>query len=129
MVFPSDSWLEAATRAASSVAVDSGAELTLRQVVVQADGSTRAYRIVLGGGRAVVEPGEGPAMVTLTTDEATAAAVAAGEMSVEAAFTAGKVRIGGDAARLVGAQGPLAALAAALRSVPGQTSNEPPERQ
>lgn len=133
MGFPPDAWLATMASIAQEAAtpLDPALELTIRQVVEQPDGSTLIHRIVVASGRVALEVGDGPSSVSLRTDATTAAALAAGDLSIEAAFVAGKVHIDGDLESLVKAQPALAALGDmfAVARASAQTSNERPDRQ
>jgi alkyl sulfatase BDS1-like metallo-beta-lactamase superfamily hydrolase len=94
--------------------------LTLQQVVTGTpDGEVR-YQVVVADGRATVRPGSSPTPdMTFTSDYATATAIARGRLSVQAALSAGRIRVGGDTARLAEHQpllGNLDPLPAALRA-------------
>jgi hypothetical protein len=62
-----------------------------------------SYDVVAGSGPAFVRhPTEGDADLTFVTDYATAAAVASGSLSTQAALTEGRIRVAGDLGLLVG---------------------------
>jgi predicted lipid carrier protein YhbT len=108
--FLSDPWIDAMARAAEAATgpqVDP--PLVLQQVVTgRADGEA-AWSITLGAGTIVVVGGraESPT-VTFTQDVETAAAVNRGELSAQAAFMTGRLRVGGDVQVLLDRQPALA---------------------
>ena len=83
--------------------------LTLQQVVTGTpDGEVR-YLVHIADGGARIEPGSAPAPdMTFTSDYRTATAIARGQLSVQAALSAGRIRVGGDTGRLAANQ-PLVA--------------------
>ena len=88
----------------SPAPVPGGAAVVIGQVVTGAPEGEVRYRVVVADGAATLVAGdEPPADVTFTSDYATAAAVASGELSMQAALGAGRVRVGGDLARLAAA--------------------------
>jgi putative sterol carrier protein len=115
-------WLEAARRALAA-AEDLGdavgdVALTVEQVV---DATT--FHVTLDHGKVTLA--EGPAAapdLRFTTDYATAAAVAAGELSAQRAFGEGRLRVGGDLRLLIAHQRSIAALDDALAPVRAATT-------
>jgi putative sterol carrier protein len=108
--FLSDPWIEAmavAARAASGPRVEP--PLVLQQVVTRDDGDDAAWAITLGDGTITVDAGRSAApTVTFTQDVETAAAVNRGELSAQAAFMTGRLRVGGDVQVLLDRQDALA---------------------
>ena len=94
--FLTDEWFTALAERAAGLQPDPAFRLRLRQVV---DGES--WVVTIADGAVVVERGEGAAEVTLTTDRATAAAMAAGELSAQDAMAAGRLRLGGDLSALL----------------------------
>jgi len=93
----SKGWIAELDAAARATSVPDDLRLVIQQVVTAADGTEVAYAIRLHDGRAEVRPGRAvDADVTFTQDRDTAAAIAAGEISAQAAFMAGDLRVGGD---------------------------------
>ncbi|MGE3621694.1 MAG: SCP2 sterol-binding domain-containing protein [Acidimicrobiia bacterium] len=90
------------------------------------DGSSTgevAYVIRIDREGVTVRPGRAAdADVTFTQDRATAAAVQAGTLSAQAAFMAGRIRLGGDLGRLTGDARTLAALVGSFRGPGGARS-------
>lgn len=109
--FLSEAWVDALTAAAASAAVDPALTLAVRQVVDDVSWTVR-----VAGGRVSVDR-EVDADLTLTTDRATAAALARGELATQDAFAAGRLRLGGDLSRLLTAAAGLAGVEAAYASV------------
>lgn len=93
--FLSDEWLDELEAAAERASVPASIRLTVQQVVD--DGCVeRAYALRIEDGRVTVVRGRVPdADVSFTQDRATAAAIAQGLESAQAAFLAGRLRIGG----------------------------------
>lgn len=91
-------WLAELAAAASGATVASDLELVIEQIVTDiGDDGELAYAIRLSGGTVTVEPGRADDPdVTFTQDWATATAIATGELSAQAAFMAGRLRVGGD---------------------------------
>lgn len=77
--------------------------LTVRQTLTGGDGGDDvAWRIVIDDGSVRVQPGPGDhADVTFTSDDATGRSIASGQISVQTAFMIGRLRIGGDTAKLM----------------------------
>lgn len=99
--FLSDAWVEeldAAARRATQIPQE--VRLVVQQVVTDGpagDDREVAYAVHLREGTASVTPGHAEgADVTFTQDRATAAAIARGELSAQAAFLEGRLRVGGD---------------------------------
>ena len=84
----------------------------LQQVVVDEDGGEVAYALRLADGHLSVTAGRvDDADVTFTQDRATAAAISAGTLSAQAAFLAGRLRVGGDLTAVLGGARELTDLA------------------
>jgi putative sterol carrier protein len=114
--FLSEEWVDALGVAASAASVDPAIALTVRQVVGDASWTVR-----VAGGRVSVDRGE-VADVTITTDRETAAALVRGELATQDAFAAGRLRLGGDLAKLLAAADGLSGLDAAYAGVRADTS-------
>jgi putative sterol carrier protein len=122
--FLSPAWVAELATAAGDVEVPADEVMTVQQVVA-ADGADEPVRWALrvGGGRVAVEAGGvADPDVTLTTDLATATAVARGDLAVTDAFMAGRLRIAGDLRTLLRAGGVLDAVDAAFASVRARTT-------
>jgi hypothetical protein len=132
--FLSPEWLAAAADALHGATAAEGVpDLTLQQVVTGSpesgphgpDGSDGevAYRIRITEGAVELRPGRGPdADVIFTEDWETAAAIAAGRLSPQAAFVDGRVRVSGNVALVVAAQDGLAGIEEALAGVRAATT-------
>ena len=96
--FLTDAWLDELEAVAHAAAAPDGAALVVQQVVTDGpDGHEVAYALVLEDGRIRVERGRVPgADVTFSQDRATAEAIHRGELSAQAAFMQGRLRLGGD---------------------------------
>ena len=114
--FLSDEWVEALAAGAASATVDPTVELAVRQVVGDVSWTVR-----VADGRVHVDRDEA-ADVTITTDSDTAAALVRGELATQDAFAAGRLRLGGDLARLLAAADGLAGLDAAYAGVRADTT-------
>lgn len=106
--FLSDAWFGQLT--------DSGAPgdrpgLQIQQVVTDGpDGEVR-YHLQVAASRVAVRVGDAPRPdVTFTEDYATAAAVAQGEVTVQAALLDGRITVAGDIGAMIAGQGGLAIL-------------------
>ncbi len=101
-------------------------EITIEQVVTGGPSGEVRYQIRIADGGVVVGQGEAPDVdLTLTTDLATAQAMASGSISVQDAFSAGRLRIGGDLALLLRLAPALAGLGQAVASVSAGTTFPP----
>lgn len=117
--FATREWVEALDAAASAVDLGTDASevegFVLQQVVTGDPPS--AWTVAVDGGRVRYRPGRADAPdVTLTSDRDTARAVHLGDESAQAAFMAGRLRIGGDPTALVRVQRVLARLDGVLPS-------------
>jgi predicted lipid carrier protein YhbT len=110
--FLTDAWLDDLERAARDAAVDPGLRLRVQQVVPDGpDGHEVAYLLEVGGGTVRVHRGRpGDADVTFTQDLATAEAIHRGQLSAQAAFMDGRLRLGGDLRAVLDRAGALAAI-------------------
>ena len=127
MRYLSREWMEAVRR---SLAADIGLKqattdiaLTLEQVVTDAPGGTARWHLIIDHG--TVELHDGPADapdLRLTTDYATAGAIASGSVGAQWAFMAGRLRVGGDVSMLVTHQRALASVDDALADVRAETT-------
>ena len=107
----SDEWIADLAAAAATATVDPELRLVVQQIVTDADGSAVAYAVRLGdGGASVVAGRVEDADVTFTQDRETALAIADGRLSAQAAFMAGRLRVGGDLPTVLDRARDLAAL-------------------
>lgn len=109
--FLSDEWidaLDAAARDRPPVVDDplASIEVTIAQRVI--DGPS--WRLVVDRGAVSVVRGDEPADVRLTSDRATAAAIASGRRAALDAFISGDLRLGGDVSMLLEHRAALEAL-------------------
>lgn len=110
--FLSDAWFEEMAAAAEQASPPAEIRITLQQVVTDAgDDGPVVYALRLADGTVeVVRGGLEDPDVTFTQDRATASAIARGELSAQAAFLAGRLRIGGEVHRFADAAASLAEL-------------------
>ena len=106
MQYLSDEWMTAAAAdlAASESLREatSDAELTIQYEVAGAPGGKAAYGISFDHGTVALEPGpHKDAQVRFELDYSSASAIASGELSAQAAFMQGKLKLGGDVSVLV----------------------------
>ncbi len=128
MRYTSPEWIAAAGRA---LADDTGLKdatvdvrLTIEQVVTGGPEGTARWHVAIDHGRVELAAGAAgphPADLRFTTDYATAAAVASGELAAQRAFAEGRLRVGGDLSLLTAHHRTLAALDDALASVRAET--------
>jgi putative sterol carrier protein len=122
----SPEWIEAVAAAAEASdelrSVAEGVHLTVQQRVTGGPDGDVAFHIELGDGKVAVRAGEAPSPdVTFSQDHATAVAVATGQLAAQAAFMAGRLRVGGDVQRLMQEKGALAGLDRVLAGVRAAT--------
>jgi putative sterol carrier protein len=121
--FLTTDWVTDLAVASRAVEVSDGDPFTVQQVVVDGADEPVRWALRVAGGRVAVEAGGvGDADVTLTTDRATATALARGQLAVTDAFMAGRLRVGGDLRALLRAGGVLRALDAAFAAVRERTT-------
>lgn len=109
--FLSPEWISELGASAASVRVSPDLHLIIEQIVT--DGGTRevSYVIEIADGSVQVRPGHvDGAHITFTQDRGTAAAIARGELSAQAAFMAGRLRVGGDLRSVMDRSRELAAM-------------------
>ncbi|MDP9335284.1 MAG: SCP2 sterol-binding domain-containing protein, partial [Actinomycetota bacterium] len=103
--FLSETWLEELDRAVrDSVSVSALAPIVIEQVVVDVPGRGEVrYRLRVDGDGARVTGGGAaePADLRLTTDYATAVAIAVGRENAQIALAHGRLRLGGDVDTLI----------------------------
>jgi hypothetical protein len=136
--FLSDEWLDALSDAGAEFGMIGGAReveahadgsdaLTVEQVVTGAPGGQVTYHVTVDGDVVSVHAGRAAsATVSFRQDYATAAAVARGAISAQAAFMGGRIRVTGDLARLVESQAAMARIEDAFRGVRHRTDYEDP---
>lgn len=131
MHYLTPAWMEAARQALSRSEslrdLTAGLTLTIEQVAIDVtghQGGTVRWQLRVDDGR--VELHEGPAPrgdLRFTTDRATAAAIASGELGAQQAFIEGRLRVSGDLSLLVRHQRTLAAVDDVLATVRAETAN------
>lgn len=109
--FLTPEWVSDLAAAAAGAEAPPDVSLVVQQVVLDGGGEV-AYAVRVADGRVTVTPGRVDAPdVTITQDRATAAAIARGDLSAQAAFLAGRLRLGGDLTELLSGARALATLA------------------
>ena len=124
--FLSAEWIDAVDRAAAGSdearRASIGASLTIQQRVQHPNGDV-AWHVRFDDGEVRVRPGEAPdADVTFEQDRTTAVCVATGELSAQAAFMDGRLRVRGDVPALTRHRDALVGLDEALRSIRDTTT-------
>jgi putative sterol carrier protein len=108
--FLSPEWVDELAAAAAGADAPGDVRLVVQQVVLDGDHEA-AYALRIADGRVAVAPGRADdADITFTQDRATASAIARGELSAQAAFLAGRIRVGGEPARAMAGGRELTAL-------------------
>ena len=119
--FLSDDWAQALktelNQSDSFRQAAAGQKATIQQVITGAEGETH-YWITIDDGSLDLGTGdiEGED-ATITQSYDTAAALAKGELSPVTAFMTGKLKIGGNMGMILGLQGALAQLPAAMHAI------------
>jgi predicted lipid carrier protein YhbT len=109
--FLTPEWLDDLAAAAAAGAGPDDEPFTLQQVVTGGPDGEVSWSVTIGGGSFAVRPGRADApTVTFTQDLATATAIHRGELSAQAAFMTGRLRVGGDVRLLLERQDTLIAL-------------------
>jgi hypothetical protein len=109
--FLSDAWFEQLEQALRAAEVPHGPRLAVQQVVPDGPTGEVAYALVLEGGRVHAERGRiADSDLTFTQDRATAEAIHRGELSAQAAFMEGRLRLGGDLRAVIDRASDLASL-------------------
>jgi putative sterol carrier protein len=123
----SPEWLDAARReidASTSVrAAASGLDFVVQHVVTgSADGDV-TYHVRVGEDGVRICPGEAAEpTVVFTEDYGTAAAIGRGELSAQAAFITGRIRVHGDLPKLVEQSNAFSDIADVLAGLRAETS-------
>lgn len=95
--FLTDAWIAELGAAADAASVPAELHLVVQQVVLHDRGDETTFAIRIADGTVAVQSGRADdADLSFTQDRATAAAIAKGELSAQAAFMAGRLRVGGD---------------------------------
>jgi putative sterol carrier protein len=124
--FLSPEWIEDMNRAVSTSPAlrqaTSAVSLTVQQVVRDGD-QEHCYVVRIDHGTVTVEAGRAPeADITVTEDAETAAALAKGDLTPQAAFMVGRIRVGGDMSRLMTSYEALGDMDAAFAPVRAATT-------
>jgi SCP-2 sterol transfer family len=123
----SPDWIGAAGRALAADdrlgAALAGVTLTVEQVVAGGPDGDVTWHLAIADGKVALGAGPAPrADLRLSTDYATAAQVAAGELAAQRAFVEGRLRVGGDLSLLILHPRALAAVDDALAPVRAETT-------
>lgn len=96
--FLTDAWIDHLDSAARAARIDPEVNLVIQQVVTDGpDGREVVYVVEAAGGRLSVRSGRTDSPdLTFTQDHATALAIHRGQLSAQAAFMDGRMRLGGD---------------------------------
>ncbi len=110
--FLTDRWFDELGAAAREAELPPELRLVVQQVIPDGpDGVEVAYAVEVAGGTMAVRRGRfDHADVTFTQDLATARAIHRGELSAQAAFMDGRLRLGGDLRAVIERAGDLAAI-------------------
>ena len=131
MRYLSPAWMDAAHRAIAADdslrAATAGIRLTIEHVATDAPewaaGGTIRWHIVIDDGDVALVAGAALRFdVRLTTDYATAARIAAGELAAQRAFAEGRLRVGGELALLIRHQRALSGIDDVLAAVRTETA-------
>lgn len=123
----SSEWFDEVNRAAADdprISVDTaGVHLTIQQVVSDGPDGEIRYAVKVRDGAVTVSPGDDPeADVVISEDWDTAVAVANGAMPAAQAFMTGRIRVSGNVAVLLDAQGSLQGLDAVFADLRQRTT-------
>lgn len=120
--FLTPAWISDLDAAARTLALPADLRVVVQQVVRDDDVEV-AYVVEIAGGHGRVRPGraENPD-VSFTQDRATAAAIAQGTLSAQAAFLDGRVRLGGDLRSVLNHAAELAVIGDAFATVRATTT-------
>lgn len=121
--FLSDAWIAALGLAAGGAEVPPELRLAIQQIVRGDDGRHTSYVIRIADGRVTVTPGRADNPdITFTQDRTTAAEIARGAQSAQAAFIAGRLRVTGDLRSVMERSNVLSMLGDVFLSVRAQTT-------
>ena len=110
--FLTPAWLADLDAAGRRASVAPDLRLVVQQVIPDGpDGQELAYVVEVADGTLSVRPGRADHPdVTFTQDRATALAIHRGELSAQAAFIEGRLRLGGDLRSILDRAGSLASI-------------------
>ncbi len=110
--FLTDGWLDGLQAVVRAAAVPPDVRLVVQQIIPDGpDGHEVAYVLELADGSMSARAGRADDPdVTFTQDRATAEAIHRGELSAQAAFMDGRLRLGGDLRSVIDRAGALAAI-------------------
>ena len=121
--FLSDEWMAAMGEAANgddgfkSAAASGDLKLQFH-VTEMPEGDDVKYTLNLEGGTVTLAPGEDEAAdATITNDYETATAISKGDLNTQMAFMTGKLKVGGNMAKVMMSQGQINAFAKAVAGV------------
>lgn len=122
--FLTDDWVRELHDAAARIKPPTDVSVTIQQIVTHGDEAGEvAFAIRIADGTVTVTAGRDPdADVTFTQDRTTATAIARGELSAQAAFIAGRLRVGGDLRAAMAATGAITDLDDDLAGVRASTT-------
>lgn len=125
--FLSQEWIDELNAAAAhdpSVAeLAAGADVTVQQTVTGGPGGDVTYAVRVADDRVEIVPGPCPAAdATITEDHTTATAISRGELTPQAAFLAGRIRVSGNMTALVAHQDALQRLEVVFDGVRSRTT-------
>ena len=123
----SPEWLDAAQQAidanTSIREAASAADFVVQHVVTGGSDGELTYHVRVGGDGVRIRPGEASdPTVVFTEDYRTAAAIGRGDLSAQAAFMAGRIRVHGDLPKLVEQSSAFDEIEDALAGLRSQTS-------
>lgn len=124
MQYLSDEWLEAAAAAMESVKLDPAPaeRLAVEYEVTGSPFGKVNYALVAGSDGLAITAGKAvDPTATMSLDYATAASITKGELSPQAAFMQGKLKLGGDVRVLIDRAGELDSAGDVLAGLRGDT--------
>ena len=126
VTYLSDEWMDRAAAALADspalAAATTDLDLTIAYEVTGAPQGKCAYAVRLDHGSAALQPGpHAEAPVSFALDYDTAAAIARGELSPQAAFMQGRLKLGGDVTVLIRDGGALDGVQDALAGLRADT--------
>jgi putative sterol carrier protein len=109
--FLTDAWLDELETAARAAELPAMPRLVLQQVVTDGPDGEVAYALVVEDGRVELRRGRvEQADLVFTQDRATAEAIHRGDLSAQAAFMQGRLRLGGDLRSVIDRAADLASI-------------------